>query len=301
MVVGGLIFNLTAAGATGTPSLFVTHLGTNISEPPTGDWSHSPSAKNGDFVQLYSEVGTHVSDAAENVTVRFELPGSAGGNVNSTVHATSSTAGVAERTDSANWSFRGASCKLAYVSGSASARVDRNRDGTPEMDGPISDSIVTSGVNFGTFTNGVSQVTFKARVECASVSSPTPTPSPSASLSPSASSSPCASCGGNNNNNNNSNSNNNENKNEIKVEQNNNQTVNVTASGGSVAGATTVSKTPETGVGVLGMAGMFSAAPLGLVLSRYGRGRVNLGKKDEDLSEIARGLVQKRGQEVNEG
>ena len=39
---------------------------------------------------------------------------------------------------------------------------------------------------------------------------------------------------------------------------------------------------------------MFSAAPLGLVLSRYGRGRVATGRKEENLAGIAKGLVESR-------
>src|SRR3990167_9186905 len=274
MFLGGLALNLSSILATGTPSLFVTHLGTNISEPPTGDWSHGVSTDNGDFVQLYAEVGTHVDAAAENVNVRFDLPSGLATSGQSVVHATSSTSGVSERTDTVNWDFRGATCKLAYVGGSASARVDRNRDGSAEADGPISDSIVTSGVNFGTFTNGVVQVTFKARVECQGpAASPSPSPSPSPTPPPPASPSPTPPTGGNiniTNENNNTNTN------------TQNQTVNV--SGGTVAGASVPLKQPETGVSVLGMASIMGAAPVGFALSRFGRGRSVVGKREESLA-----------------
>ena len=53
-------------------------------------------------------------------------------------------------------------------------------------------------------------------------------------------------------------------------------------------------KQPETGVGVLGMAAMAGSAPIGLMLARYGRGRLIAGKREEDLSETASGLVTKR-------
>src|SRR3989344_5134082 len=57
----------------------------------------------------------------------------------------------------------------------------------------------------------------------------------------------------------------------VAQKQENNQTVNVTAP--AVAGTSTVPvKQPDTGVGVLGMASMAGAGPLGLFLARYGRG-----------------------------
>ena len=61
-----------------------------------------------------------------------------------------------------------------------------------------------------------------------------------------------------------------------------------------VTTAAVPAKQPETGVGVLGLATMFSAAPVGLALSRFGRGRVTTGKKEENLGGIAKGLVELR-------
>lgn len=76
--------------------------------------------------------------------------------------------------------------------------------------------------------------------------------------------------------------------------QTNNQTVNVSVPGaGQVAGASVPQKQPETGVGLLGMAAMFSAAPLGLILSRYGRGRLIIRKREE-LGEFAHGIFNAR-------
>src|SRR3990167_4596169 len=79
----------------------------------------------------------------------------------------------------------------------------------------------------------------------------------------------------------------------VEQKQVNNQTVNVTVP--AVAGTSTVPvKQPDTGVGVLGMASMAGTAPLGLLLARYGRGRI-AGKKDEEsLSEIGFNLTEKR-------
>lgn len=77
----------------------------------------------------------------------------------------------------------------------------------------------------------------------------------------------------------------------VEQKQENNQTVNVT---GEVAGISTVPvKQPETGVGVLGMASVAGAGPLGLLLARYGRGRIVV-KKEEDLTSIASDIVADR-------
>src|SRR3990167_4661709 len=78
----------------------------------------------------------------------------------------------------------------------------------------------------------------------------------------------------------------------VEQKQENNQTVNVTVP--AVAGTSTVPvKQPDTGVGVLSMASMAGAGPLGLLLARYGRGRI-VAAKEENLAEEAFGLVQKR-------
>ena len=77
----------------------------------------------------------------------------------------------------------------------------------------------------------------------------------------------------------------------VEQKQENNQTVNVT---GQVAGVSTVPvKQPETGPGVLGMASVAGAGPLGLLLARYGKGRI-AGKKEEDLTSIASDIVTDR-------
>ena len=77
----------------------------------------------------------------------------------------------------------------------------------------------------------------------------------------------------------------------VEQHQENNQTVNVT---GQVAGVSTVPvKQPETGLGVLGMASVAGAGPLGLLLTRYGRGRI-AGKKEENLTSIASDVVKDR-------
>ncbi len=94
------------------------------------------------------------------------------------------------------------------------------------------------------------------------------------------------------------NNNTNNNSNNQSQTQTNNQSVNITNTSvtPAVAGVTTVPlKTPDTGVGVLGLASMFSAAPIGLALTRFGRGRINMKKKEEvELGALAQGLVKGR-------
>ncbi len=100
--------------------------------------------------------------------------------------------------------------------------------------------------------------------------SPSPSPTPTPSVVPSPSATPSATPTTNiiiNNNN------------EQSQDQHQNQNQS------QVLGATTPKELPATGVGVLGMTGMFSAAPIGVVLSRFGKGR--LAKKKEDLVEFA--------------
>ncbi len=95
------------------------------------------------------------------------------------------------------------------------------------------------------------------------VASPTPTPSSSPSPTPVA--------GGTGSNNNNQSQ---------SQTQNNNQTVNVTVDQ-SALGAKAPTKQPETGISVLGLVSAFSAAPFGLMLSRFGKGKSVFRRKEE--------------------
>lgn len=320
----GLVARLRGVFANGDAKLFVTHLGTNLSESPDEDWSHSVSADDDDFVQLFGELSTNGETEAKEVTIKFEIPSGKSGGTTTKLIASSTTEGVDSKSEKVVWNWRGASCQLVFVGGSASAKVDRNRndevDDNDELDinGPIADDIVGAGVNFGLLSDGSVQVNFKAKVECDDEQSP-PNPTPSLSPSPTASpnSSPLASpsqspvVGGTtvvNNTTNNTNINNNENKSENKVEvkvENNptqTQTQTATTSGGvtpAVAGAATSSAAlkgqPETGVGVMGMATLFGAAPFGFMLTRFGRGRVMVpAKTREELGKFASGLFQTR-------
>lgn len=213
-------------------SLYISHTGFNLNE--NSGWSHSVAVSNGQFVQAYVEVQTQPGmDAVKDLTVKIDLPSSGG---NSTATVSTSTGGVSSRTDSTSYDFRGGTnCKLIYEPGSTGVRLDRNRDGSPDHDGPwASDSIASGGINFGDFgtgpNGGLLQLSIKARVEC-----------------------------------------------------------------GGAAAATKggVTAQPATGVGILPFIGTLGVGTLGLAMSRYGKGQV-FQKREEDLSEVARGLVNGR-------
>lgn len=119
---------------------------------------------------------------------------------------------------------------------------------------------------------------------------PSPTPSPTPNPTPSPTPSPVVIVVNNDNHN--------ENHQEQTQTQNNNQTVNVTT--GQVLGATTVpTRAPETGVGMLGMTGMFGAGPIGFVLSKFGKGKFS-SKRKEDINEIAMGIITNRQGKINQ-
>ena len=82
---------------------------------------------------------------------------------------------------------------------------------------------------------------------------------------------------------------------DVEQHQENNQTVNVTVPAVQAAAVTTVPvKQPETGAGVLGMVSVAGAGPLGLLLARYGRGRIAGRKDEESLSKIGFNLTEAR-------
>ena len=173
--------------------------------------------------------------------------------------------------------------QLQYVAGSAKMGWDVNGDGTPEFsDSQISDSIVGSGLVLGNQQGCnayIIQISFKVNV-VAPAASPSPTPSPAASTPPS---------GGQD-----------QNQNQNQTQNNNqNQTVNITNSNTNtfnpqITTASVPAKTPATGVSVLGLTSMFGAGPVGFALSRFGRGRTLKSKREENLAELAKNLVDSR-------
>ncbi len=296
MVVGGLVLNIKASSAS-NPSFALVYVGNNANDS-TDAWDNDVTLENGQRVALYSEIhNTVVGTTAQNVKIKATLPGNSGAST-----ATVSADGVNSVSQSVNLHLPAGS-QLRYIPGSTKMTWDKNGDGNFEFqDTVLADGIANSGLILGNqdgCNNYVIQITYKAEVVGAQASpSPTPSPTPSPRPTPSptptptptpvVSPSPTPTTGGNNNENNNSNSQ------SQSQTQENNQSVNVTvANSGTVAGASTIAKTPDTGVSVLGMASMFGAGPFGFALSRFGKGRRGV-KKEESLSEIAMNLFKSR-------
>lgn len=61
--------------------------------------------------------------------------------------------------------------------------------------------------------------------------------------------------------------------------------------------AATITKTPETGVSVLGMTTVFSLLPFGLFLARYGKGR-KLVTEQINLASLGQTLVNLRSRGI---
>src|SRR3989344_134490 len=286
LVAGGLFMSLKSASA-GSPNLTLLYLGNNNNDS-SDSWDHDVTLTSGQQVQLYAEIhNTNVPSTANNVKVKATLPGGTFTDGSSTATLTADNASSVS--DSVALHITGGG-QLNYVPGSTVLTWDPNGDGNYEYNlTPVADGIVDGGFTLPSGLNGcnqyIAQVAFLAQVTGPSPTpSPTPTPSPSPTVAPSPSPTPAA--GGDNNNNNNNN-------NDIDIDIDNNQTQTVNVSGGVTTASVPV-KQPETGVGVLGMTAMFGAAPLGLALSRYGRGRLMTTRKEEDLAEIANGLVNTR-------
>lgn len=286
LVAGGLFLSLKSVSA-GSPNLTLLYLGNNNNDS-SDSWDHDVTLTSGQQVQLYAEIhNTNVPSTANNVKVKATLPSGTFTDGSSTATLTADNASSVS--DSVALHITGGG-QLNYVPGSTVLTWDPNGDGNYEYNlTPVADGIVDGGFTLPSGLNGcnqyIAQVAFLAQVTGPSPTpSPTPTPSPSPTVAPSPSPTPAA--GGDNNNNNNNN-------NDIDIDIDNNQTQTVNVSGGVTTASVPV-KQPETGVGVLGMTAMFGAAPLGLALSRYGRGRLMTTRKEEDLAEIANGLVNTR-------
>lgn len=312
----GLFLSISSASAS-NPSFTLKYLGNNNNDP-SDSWDHDVTVSEGQLLQMYAEIhNQQIGSTADNVTIEVSLPSGSG-----TSTATVSADNASSVSDNVNINVNGGA-QLRYVDGSTRVTWDVDGDGNLEFDGEQwDDGIVDDGIYLGEqqgCNEYIIQLSFLVEVVGPEASpspspSPTPNPTPSPTPTPNPSPTPVASpvptppAGGNNNtnvnenqNSSNSNSNSESNNNvEVKVENNANQNVTVNTTSGEVAGAKVPVKQPETGVGVLGAVTMGSLAPLGIALSRYGRGRVIKGKKEENLGELAQGLVDNRIGKSNE-
>lgn len=278
MVFGGLFLNLKSVFAEPTPNMTILHL----ADKPDGavNWSDSVTLKPGDEVDFYAEIhNTVVGSRADDVTLKVNVPTGVFTDGTSVATVTANNANSA--TDTVNIRIDGGG-KLEFIPNSTNVTWDVNGDGNFEFNSTfVTGNPMNGSVKIGDqdgCNNFVIQVGWAARVIEGPAASPSPTPSPTPT--PVASPSPTPTTDG-------------QSQSQTQT-QNNNQTVNVTNSIPTVAGATFVPrKSPETGVSVLGLTSMVGAGPVGFALSRFGRGRAI--KKEEDLEEVAMNLVTRRG------
>ncbi len=290
LTAGGLFLGISKASAQGTPNLTVKYLGTN-NDVASDPWSHNVTLNAGQHIGFYAEIhNTNVPTTANNVRIKVNLP-SASGVSTATVSADNATS----VSDSVTVTVNGGG-QLQYIPGSTHMTwAPDGNTANPQFNGTqMSDDIISgNGLLIGNqngCNNFVIQLSFMAVVTGPSPSpsptpsvSPTPSPTPTVTPTPTPAVTPSPTPGIVNENNN---TNNNTNNNNINITNTNNSTPQVLAASAPVS-------QPKTGVGVLGMASMFGAGPIGLFLSRYGRGRL-VSKKEEDLSQSATSIYSER-------
>lgn len=272
MVFGGLFLNLKAASANPAPNMTILH---QVSGPSSSSWSDSVNLNSGDTVHFYAEIhNTVVGSTAEGVVISASVPTGTFTDGTSTATVRAENANTASDNVSIHINGGGS---LEILPGTTRLTWDVDGDGNKEYNNtfiagsPLEGSGILLGDQHGC-NEYIIQVGWSAKVVGGEEPSPTPTPTPVASPSPTPPT-------GGDINITNTNTNTNTNT--------QNQTVNV-------AGVSVPVKQPETGVGVLGMASMFGAGPLGLALSRFGRGRLLVGREEENLAELAGNLVADR-------
>ena len=181
--------------------------------------------------------------------------------------------------DTANIHINGGG-KLEWLPNTTRLTWDMNGDGSKEYDNsfiagsPLEGSGILLGNQQGC-NQYIIQIYWTARVTGTPAASPTPTPSPSPTPPASPTPTPTPTSGG-----------------DTTITNTNTNTQNQTVNVGSVQGV--VTKSPETGVSVAGLLTMFGAGPVGLALSRFGRGRAFVAKRRENLAELAKNLVENR-------
>ena len=281
LTFGGLFVALSSTSAEGEPHMTAAMFVNDNSDNPDAGWQHSLSSEAGRKLSFTVEIhNTVVGSEANDVKVAVDFPDGTQNSLNIPLYVSSSNANNASDTVVVNVTNPAAGAQIKFVPNSTRLYWDKDGDGTKEYNNtPLIDGIDGNGLTLGTqkgCNNYIIQLTFMGEL-VGTTPEPTPTPTPSPTT------------GGDTTiiNNNNSQS--------QSQTQNNNQsqTVNVVSPTPTVAGTKIPLKTPDTGVGVLGMATLFGSAPIGYALSRYGRGRM-IGKKEETVDEIASGIFETR-------
>ena len=285
LTFSGLFLNLTAATASETPNMTVKMVANDDNDSPDAGWQHNLNTQGGHRVSFTVEIhNTVFGTEAQDVNVTVGMPSGVSNSLNIPVTVTTSNANTVS--DSVTLNVNPAS-EIKFVHDSTRLYWDRDGDGEREFNNtPLIDGIADGGITLGSqkgCNDYIIQLTFAAElVEGQPQPTPTPTPTPAPAVNIT-------------NENNNTNTNNNN----VNVSVNNTNSAPATqVVQPTVAGAKAPAKTPETGPGVLGMASMFGAAPFGVMLSRYGRGRL-IGRREEELGEIASELVSKRSNKAS--
>ena len=286
LAFAGFFINLSNTSASGTPNMAVRALVSEVEDPSQG-WTHNLNSQGGRTVKFYLELhNTVVGTQAQNVRVKVDLP--SGVSTSKTIPVTlwADNANSASDAVVVNVINPAQGAEIRYVNGSSRLTWDENGDHILDYNQtPIPDGITSGGVRIGDQSgcnDFIIQVNFLAQL-VASTPSPTPTPTPVPTPTPSPTTTGSQS----------------QSQSQSQT-QNNNQTVTVTntVSQPAVQVTKVPVKQPETGVGVLGMLSMFTAAPFGVILSRYGRGRL-VGKREEELSETASNLARARAKKTS--
>ena len=282
MTAGGLFLNLKAASANPAPNMTINH---QVSGPSSSAWSDSVNLNAGDTVHFYAEIhNTVVDSTAVGVVISATMP--TGTFVDGSSVATVRTENANTASDNASIHVTGGG-RLELLPGTTRITWDVNGDGNKEYDNtfiagsPLEGSGILLGDQKGC-NQYIIQVGWSAKVVGEQTSpSPTPTPTPT----------PAPPTGGQNQEQNQEQTQNNEQNQTVNVSNTNTNTVNVPA----VQGVSVPLKQPDTGVSVLGLASMFGAAPVGIAMSRFGKGRRVVGKREEEnLAELGKNLVDNR-------
>lgn len=287
LAFGGLFLSLTSSLASGTPNMTVRMVVNDDNDVPDQGWQHTLSSQAGHRISFAVEIhNTVVGTEARDVHVAVGFPSGVRNTLNIPVNISANNANNASDSVAINVTSPVSGAEIRYVPHSTRLYWDRDGDGVREYNNtPLVDGIVGGGLTLGDqkgCNEFIIQVTFLAELVAGQEPEPSPSPSPTPTPSATPSPTPTPPAG--------------QSQSQSQSQTQNNtqtQTVNVTTAAAPAPQVAGVKKQPETGVGVLGMAAMFSAAPIGLVLARYGRGRIH-AKRDEELIVTANSIFSDR-------
>lgn len=255
-----------------TPVLNAQINANDQTDSPDAGWVKTLNTQGGHRVQFDIEIhNTVVGSTATNVTAKVGMPTGSGTSLSIPLTVTANNAAGVSDSDTINIPAPGG--QITYVANSSRFTWDKDGDGIPEysnaaiVDGLTSGSGIPLGDQNGC-NNFIMKIEFLADVTGGTAPTPTPTPTPAPAAT---TSTPTQT-----------------------QSQSQSQTVNVTQTTQAPAPKPVVTKSPATGPELTAILGMFGAGPIGVVMSRYGRGMSAFGKREEDLMGLATGLFLER-------